>query len=266
MYSSEIYENRSKIDMGEKMNTIELYAFGRKVTQDEWYIDRSRIVNRLYFVNSGSATVRIGAKEWVLTEGHFYVLPRSESFVPMAALEFDHTYFDYYSSRILRSDMIFEGALSSLGAAHFLSFVNALLVSDPPPPAMQEIMQLLLQAFLSCADGTFPKNFYIANEVIAGAVDCIHKDFAFVSTKDLAVRAHLSKSYFIRLFRECIGLSPLEYIRARRVLYGEQLLLRGLSVEETAEACGYASVSAFYKAVRAETGQAPSAFRAKNSQ
>ena len=42
--------------------------------------------------------------------------------------------------------------------------------------------------------------------------------------------------------------------------------VRLLRVEETAEACGYASVSAFYKAVRAETGQAPSAFRAKNSQ
>ncbi|MBP3606546.1 MAG: AraC family transcriptional regulator, partial [Clostridia bacterium] len=38
---------------------------------------------------------------------------------------------------------------------------------------------------------------------------------------------------------------------------------RGHSVEAAAEACGYASPSALYKAVRAETGKAPSALKAK---
>ncbi len=242
------------------MNTVELYAFGRRVTQGEWYIDRSRIVNRLYFVNRGSATVRIGARVWRLTEGHFYVLPRSDHFAPMAALEFDHTYFDYYGSRILRSDMIFEGSLSDLGAEHFLAFVNTVLAADSPK-ATDEIMQPLLQAFLSHIAHVFPQSFYIMNAAIASAVVWICTEFASVSTRELAARAHLSESYFIRLFRENIGLSPLEYIRARRVLYGEQLLSKGISVEEAAEACGYASVSAFYKAVRAETGQAPSALK-----
>ena len=69
-------------------------------------------------------------------------------------------------------------------------------------------------------------------------------------------------SYFIRLFRESIGLSPSQYIRARRVLHAKRLLSEGVSVEDASEACGYQTPSALYKAVLAETGRSPSALRA----
>jgi len=244
------------------MYTLELYAFGRSTTCGEWYIDRSRIVSRLYFVNRGSARVRIDAKEWRLSEGNFYILPRSDRFMPIEAENFDHTYFDYYSSRMLRTDVVLMAPLSDLGASYFLNFVNSVLASDATEEK-RETMQALLQAFLSHVESAFPKDSYVLNPVIEDALEYIHTDFATVSTGSLAERAHLCKSYFIRLFRAHIGLSPQQYIRARRVLYGEQLLSRGMSVEAAAEACGYASVSAFYKAVRAETQKAPSALKAE---
>jgi AraC-like DNA-binding protein len=242
------------------MNNVTLYAFGRSTACGAWYIDTSRIVCRLYFVNRGSATVRIAENEWHLSEGHFYILPRSDRFVPTAAQDFDHTYFDFYSTRILRPDRIIEAALSQHGAAHFLSFVNTVLTFGE---VKHEAMQSLLRGFLSHIEDALGTNAFIANEAVANAVAHIHTSFATVSTRELAERAHLCESYFIRLFTENVGLSPLGYIRARRVLHAKTLLARGLSVEAAAEACGYASPSALYKAVRAETGKAPSALKAK---
>ena len=242
------------------MRNAELYAFGRSTACGAWYIDTSRIVCRLYFVNRGSATVRIDENEWRLSEGNFYILPRSDRFAPIEAEDFDHTYFDFYSTRILRPDRITALALSACGAEHFLSFVNTLLASGA---AGQEAMQSLLRGFLGAVEPFLPKDAFIEDAVIAEAVAHIHTSFATVSTRALAERAHLCESYFIRLFTEHVGLSPLAYIRARRVLHAKTLLARGLSVEAAAEACGYASPSALYKAVRAETGKAPSALKAK---
>lgn len=244
------------------MSNALLYAFGRRMTNGAWFIDRSRIVNRLYFVNRGRAVVRIGGKEWELREGYFYILPRSDGFTPVSSENFDHTYFDYYSPRILRADQITEEALERHGAAHFLSFINALIATEEEQ-TLHQTMQPFLEAFLSYASSTFLADRYIKNEAIASAVSYIHESFATVTTRELAERAHLNESYFIRLFRACTGLSPLAYVRARRVLHGKHLLSMGASVEAAAEACGYGSPSAFYKAVRAETKKAPSSLKEK---
>ena len=243
------------------MNAAELYAFGRSTSQGKWYIDTSRIVGRLYFVNRGCASVQMASEIRELKEGHFYILPRCSGFSPIDAKDFDHTYFDYYSPRILRPDRMASGSLSLLGASHFLRFVNTLLESGSGG-TMHETMQALLQGFLCQAEEKLIDDSFIVTETVASAVEHIHAHFATVSTKELSDRAHLCESYFIRLFRESIGLSPSQYIRARRVLHAKRLLSEGVSVEDASEACGYQTPSALYKAVLAETGRSPSALRA----
>ena len=42
------------------MKEVELYAFGRTTVEGQWEIDQSRIVNRLYHVNRGSAVILNG--------------------------------------------------------------------------------------------------------------------------------------------------------------------------------------------------------------
>ena len=71
------------------MNAAELYAFGRSTSQGKWYIDTSRIVGRLYFVNRGCASVQMASEIRELKEGHFYILPRCSGFSPIDAKDFD---------------------------------------------------------------------------------------------------------------------------------------------------------------------------------
>jgi AraC-like DNA-binding protein len=217
-------------------------------------------VNRLYFVNSGSATVRIGAKEWVLTEGHFYVLPRSESFVPMAALEFDHTYFDFYYSRILNNEKIIELDEGTGLANNFFDYVNDLIKNDSERNAFSAMEHFLCGFFSLCECQKIPLP-YITNPTVTEALSLIHTECADVSTKILAQKLNIDESYFIRIFSSVTGITPMKYIRAYRVSMGKQLIRNGASIAEAAEKCGYASPSSFYNAVKAELNISPSDFK-----
>jgi mannose-6-phosphate isomerase-like protein (cupin superfamily) len=101
------------------MQDIHLYAYGRSTVNGFWQIDPSRIVSRLYFVNAGEAKIVSASREYKLTQGSAYIIPQSKSFRPVDSVGFDHTYFDFYSTRILRPDRIVSVSGDVLGAASF---------------------------------------------------------------------------------------------------------------------------------------------------
>lgn len=239
------------------MNGINLHLYGRKTMQGPWLTDKSRAVNRLYFVNSGSAVVRNAGVEKRLTSGNFYIIPQCHDFSPIFADGFDHTYFDYSSSRLLTPNQIVEINASVLSAQHFFAFINS-LVDDTDVKVSRSAMQALLAGFLAAIEDAGVPMPYSKNAVIAEAAEIIHRRFESVTTADLARHFNFNESYFIRLFRKTLGISPMKYIRACRVMHGGELLRSGMSVEDAALKCGFSSGSAFYKAVKAELGKAPS--------
>ena len=83
---------------------------------------------------------------------------------------------------------------------------------------------------------------------------------------ELAARAGLNRTYFITLFRKLNGVTPWEYITARRIERSLELLLHGdMSVLEIAVTCGFNSASNFNRAFRKVTGLSPSDWRKKQS-
>lgn len=239
------------------MNGINLHLYGRKTMQGPWQINKSRAVNRLYFVNSGSAVVRNAGVEKRLTAGNFYIIPQCHDFTPLFADNFDHTYFDYSSPRLLSPSQVVEIDASVLAAQHFFTFVNTLIEGDGAK-ATPSAMQALLAGFLTAIEDAGVPMPYSKNTVIAEAAGVIHRYFATITTADLARRFNFNESYFIRLFRSTLGISPMKYIRACRVMRGGELLRSGMSVEDASHRCGFSSPSAFYKAVKAELGKSPS--------
>jgi len=79
---------------------------------------------------------------------------------------------------------------------------------------------------------------------------------------DLARLAGLSNARFHTRFLAETGLTPMDYVRARRLQLGRQLLLDStLPVGDIAERVGYASQSAFTAALSREFGVTPRALR-----
>jgi len=80
----------------------------------------------------------------------------------------------------------------------------------------------------------------------------------------LAARCFYNPSYFSRAFKQKFGVSPMEYVRARRLEIARDLL-RGtdLSVEEIADRAGFSDRGSFYHAFARAENCTPAEYRAK---
>lgn len=233
------------------MNTLRLLAFGRKISTEPWYINKSHAVNRLYYVNSGTAVIHLATKEYTLSANKFYIIPQCANFKPAVAESFDHTFFDYYSSDILAPNQIYEFDSAFCGGSYFFKLINTLLPMNKKESLIGGA-EKLLAGFLSVLEASGAEFLYVNNDAIKFAVEIIHKKYANITCKSLAEEIHLNESYFIRLFNKTLGLSPMKYIRACRILEGKELIRNGLSAKAASEKCGYSSVTAFYRAIKAD--------------
>lgn len=239
------------------MSALKLYAYGRYQADKVWSVSKNRVVNRLYYVNSGTAYIRNASKEYRLISGKIYIIPGSSDFLPLDAKGFDHTFFDYCSTRALRRNEITEIDASQLSVNKLFDYINALIENDTSWRLSSQ-MELFLSGLLSTLE-LFCGNdiHYIANPSVNSAVELIHSRYDSISTGQLAEILNLNESYFIRMFRREMGTSPLKYIRSLKALRGRELLECGLSVAEASYKCGYSSPISFNKAIRAEFSCSP---------
>ena len=86
------------------------------------------------------------------------------------------------------------------------------------------------------------------------------------SLEEMAAHAGMSRRSFLRWFASETGSTPVAYLRHSRIRDACRLLRFGTgSVEEIAEATGFANRHHFTRAFTAETGMGPAAFRRANS-
>lgn len=85
---------------------------------------------------------------------------------------------------------------------------------------------------------------------------------AALSLEDIAAHCGLSRAYLCRLFQSALGVSPLEYLRRRRVEAAVTQLRRSDdSVQEIGKRCGFESPSYFGKVFRQYLGLSPREYR-----
>ena len=102
-------------------------------------------------------------------------------------------------------------------------------------------------------------------ETIARVRDYIDRHYAKpLTVPHLAQLAQLSTFHFIRAFRSETGVTPHQYLRARRIDRACELLVTTpMPVTEVCDAVGFQSLGSFSALFRRMTGEAPSAYRAK---
>lgn len=120
-------------------------------------------------------------------------------------------------------------------------------------------MSLLYDLLGSIAQENAP-----GQELLAPALTYLqaHFDRPELSNAALAAQVGVSEVYFRRLFRQCYGISPKQYVIRFRLNHAKQLLVGDrISVAETAERCGFSSVYHFCRAFRSSTGMTPTEYR-----
>ena len=82
-----------------------------------------------------------------------------------------------------------------------------------------------------------------------------------INLAQLSKQAHISAYHFSRLFVVYTGLSPMEYVRRRRMLHAAVAICSGEEILPVAVRYGYSSHSAFTKAFKKVLGYSPSHYR-----
>ncbi len=81
----------------------------------------------------------------------------------------------------------------------------------------------------------------------------------------IAAEAHVSKFHFARMFRRNVGLSPMQYVRWRRIVEARRLLHAGHAPTVVAGGLGYFDQSHFTRAFRAATGLTPHQYMVRSA-
>lgn len=83
-----------------------------------------------------------------------------------------------------------------------------------------------------------------------------------LSLEDLAVAANVSKPQLLKLFRNLIGASPIQYLYEQRLsAAAEKLAHTGLPIKEIAQICGFANEFHFSRKFKKAYGKNPRAWR-----
>lgn len=94
------------------------------------------------------------------------------------------------------------------------------------------------------------------------AIEYMEEHFAEpVGIPEFAEVAKMSESRFAAVFREKTGNAPMHFFNTIRLGRAQEMLLNGISVNETARATGFISAQYFCRFFRRQTGVSPGAFR-----
>jgi AraC-like DNA-binding protein len=100
------------------------------------------------------------------------------------------------------------------------------------------------------------------NPIVAAAMDYTKKNLSTVTSETVSRAVAVSERTLRRLFADTLGLSWRTYLLHARMLRAMALLAApGRSVQETATAVGFDSVSSFTRAFTQFSGETPSAYR-----
>lgn len=98
------------------------------------------------------------------------------------------------------------------------------------------------------------------------AVALMESDYASgLTAGEIAQRLHLERSYFTRIFRQAMGITPGAYLHRLRLRQGAALLLQGVTVTVAAASVGYPDVFSFSRAFKTYYGCSPTAYAARSS-
>ncbi len=96
------------------------------------------------------------------------------------------------------------------------------------------------------------------SDVVRKAVEYIDRSFLTIKNVDeISERMFISKSRFHHLFTDEVGVSPMEYVRKKRLLYARGALRTGEKATDVYNKSGFSDYSVFFRAYKKEFGCSP---------
>ena len=159
--------------------------------------------------------------------------------------------------------------IKPMGFDRYLSmFKEAAITFEQRKPGYVLLTKSIIYRILSAiqADSASSNQPRTKTDKIAFATDYIGKNLTNyqLSVETVAREMSISTTYLRKIFVESVGMSPLKYIKTRRInLAADILSTTDRSVNEAARECGFQDASYFCKEFKKIMGTSPLAFRNK---
>jgi AraC-like DNA-binding protein len=102
-------------------------------------------------------------------------------------------------------------------------------------------------------------NFSSSSPILEKALKYINENlFTIKSISEISNALFITESYFFKLFKEQLKISPKKYINTKRILHAQKLIQCGQRPTDVYEQCGFESYVGFYKQYVKTFGHSPS--------
>lgn len=247
---------------------------------------------RIYYVTKGEAMVVTGSETIRLTPGNMYMIPAFTEHTDICTGVFEHYYVHILEDGSWNENITgsysfpFEIKGTSLDEELFRNLCNhnmemALKYSDPkiydnkhsmiecvrlnrsrPLFDRLESMGIIFQLMGRFVRFATPK-IQVSDARIARSIEIITmKMDEMISIEQLSEQACMSNDHFIRLFRQEIGMTPMQFIIGNKMTRAKLMLAsENMTVKAVAYSLGYSDVSYFTRIFNRHTGMTPRQYR-----
>ena len=272
-----------------------LYA-GYHMAGKEWcYKNVISPFSRMYLIDEGEAAVYMNKKKYYISAGELFIIPKF-TFHMYECDNFMNHYYICFFDQLIGGQSLFDNTqihyqlpaneMDRMLMLRFIELNPNCAIQNPDPKTYDNIPDIytinqnkvnynlsqeiesngiLLQLFSRFLGNTQlleskSRNQYERLTDIFSYID--NHLYQIIHVSDLAEQMCLSSDHFTRIFKQVSGMSPIQYIQAKRIERAQTLLLASrLSIKEIAETVGIPNLSQFSKLFTKETGHSPREYR-----
>lgn len=279
MYANTAYTNNSIVDRMDKSKplivtccgTYHLYTRPKLPT----WRPKGRLDFQLIYVAAGKGHFHFNGKEHIITAGHMVVFrPKEPQKYEYYGTDQTEVYWVHFTGgnvkNILRSygikdDMRVIDCGSGLDYQnHFRAMIQEIQMQKEN---YEEMTELHLRQILITLHRYINHSNKVDNSQIAEEIDKATQYFTEhyseeICIDDYAKDHNMSTSWFIRNFKQYIGMTPMQYILSIRIYNAETLLHSSLyNVSEVSNIVGYENPLYFSRIFKKAKGLSPSEYR-----
>ncbi|MBE5938280.1 MAG: helix-turn-helix transcriptional regulator [Lachnospiraceae bacterium] len=229
-----------------------LLNYGRVYNPYQWFYNPSYVVNRIYYIVSGTACYK---DKTILKPGNVYVFNAIPDFRVSQSEEdpVDHIFFDFQTyGKLVDGELLEIGVDTSQRLKHIIEAIACDFKNETCGPEIAKNYLEIIMYYLQ--DRLIADNNY--SEVTTNALKIIHNTpIETLSVNTLAEGVNRNVNHIIRCFKKDIGMTPHKYIAILKTNLAISYIGHGDNASEVAYRLGFGSLSSFSYFFKQATGK-----------